>query len=817
MIPGDAERCLAIHVKRTVVRKSPVCLYAAVILLVLGNHGIAAQPPVPDLTQGGKKDDSHDWTLGPTGARGWVWGWQCQTTLARQILITEVATGSPADGVLQKSDVLLGVNGKPFDDDARLQYARTITAAEKKEGILRLIRWRDGRTENVEIKLAVMGAYGATAPYDCPKSKRILERGCQAIAKKGFRNNRGDVVVSIENDLKALALLASGMEEYRPLVAEYARVVAGHKPGGHVSWGYAYETLFLAEYALATKDEAVMPGLRRLAVDIARGQSGVGTWGHSFARPSDGILDGYGNMNQPGIVLTLAMAVAREAGVDDGVLGRAIDRSAGFLRWYVNKGAIPYGDHDPWPWHEDNGKCSSAAVLFDLLGDREATACFSRMGTAAYAERESGHTGNFFNMLWALPGVSRCGPLATGAYMKETDWYYDLARGWDGRFLYQDLPGEEGSYRGWDCTGAYLLAYALPLKRTILTGRKPCVVPALPRAEVDETIAAGRDFTIWTQKTCYDGRSTEALVAGLASWSPAVRKRSAQSLGRREGNLVPRLLDLLGGTDRNTRYGACEALGCLGPKADPAAGRVRALLAGRDPWLRILAAEALARMGPQERTASVPHLLRAVTVNDPADRRKRVEGALAEALFTPSPGKREPKSILSDSLEGVDRSLLYAAIGEILKNEDGRIRGLVAPVYKLLSPQDIAALLPDIVAAVRTPAPSGEMFAYGIRMAGLDLLARLRIREGMPLCVDIMNEWRWGRDFSRAANALAGYGGAARGMLPRLQKETREIVTKEGKKQLEALEKLITTIEADKDPKPVRSMSDFIKNPTEPK
>jgi len=797
------------------VRKSLMPLCVAAILLAFGNRGMAVQPPVPDLTQGGKKDDSHDWTLGPTGARGWVWGWQCQTTLARQILITDVAAGSPADGVLQKGDVLTGVDGKPFDDDARVQFARAITEAERDKGVLRLVRWRDGRTENVQIKLAMMGAYSATAPYDCPKSKRILEQGCQAIAKTGFKNSRGDISVCIENDLKALALLASGIEEYRPLVAAYARAVADSKPGGHISWGYGYETLFLAEYALATKDATIMPGLRRLSTDIAHGESGVGTWGHSFARPSDGILEGYGNMNQPGIALTLAMAVAREAGVDDGVLTRAIDRSAGFLRWYVNKGAIPYGDHDPWPWHEDNGKCSSAAVLFDLLGDREAAAYFSRMGTAGWAERETGHTGNFFNVLWALPGVSRSGPLATGAYMKQDDWYYDLARGWDGRFLYQGLAGESDNYVGWDCTGAYLLAYALPLKRTIVTGRKPTIVPALSRAAVDETIADGRDFTVWTQKTCYDGRTTEALLAGLSSWSPAVRKRSAQSLGRREGDFVPRLLEMLDGKDPNTRYGACEALGCLGPKADPAAKQLRALLADRDPWMRILAADAVARLGPEERTASVPALLHAVAINDPADRRKRVEGALAEALFTPSPGKRDPQGILSKSLEGVDRPLLYAAVKEILKNEDGRIRGLVAPMYKLFTPEDLAVLLPDIVAAVRKPAPSGEMFAYGIRMAGLELLARLRISEGMPLCVDVMNEARWGRDFNLPAGALARYGGAARDMLPRLQNETREIAKKEGQKQLDALEKCIADIEADKAPKPVRSMDEFIKNPTE--
>jgi len=129
---------------------------------------------------------------------------------------------------------------------------------------------------------------------------------------------------------------------FRPLVAEYAKAVAVCTPsqGGHKTWDYGYETLFLAEYVLATKDTGVMPGLTRLATDIARGASGVGTWGHSFARPTDGILDGYGCMNQPGIVLTLAMVAAREAGVKDPDLDRTIGKASQFLRWYVNKGAI---------------------------------------------------------------------------------------------------------------------------------------------------------------------------------------------------------------------------------------------------------------------------------------------------------------------------------------------------------------------------------------------------------------------------------------------------------------------------------------------
>ena len=37
---------------------------------------------------------------------------------------------------------------------------------------------------------------------------------------------------------------------------------------------------------------------------------------------------------------------------------------------------------------------------------------------------------------------------------------------------------EHHKYTNWDCTGAYLLAYALPLKSLYVTGKKPCSVPA---------------------------------------------------------------------------------------------------------------------------------------------------------------------------------------------------------------------------------------------------------------------------------------------------------------------------------------------------
>ena len=465
-------------------------------------------------------------------------------------------------------------------------------------------------------------------------------------------------------------------------------------------------------------------------------------------------------------------------------------------------------------------------MLFDLLGEREAAAFYSRMATAAYAERESGHTGNFFNILWALPGVSRCGPAATAAYLKETSWYYDLARGWDGRLEHVGFPGE-GSYAGWDCTGAYLLGCALPLKSLYLTGRKPGAAPVLSPAEVAETIAAGRGFTFQNaeRKDWYAERNTETLLAGLSSWSPAVRLRSSQALGLRDGDFLPPLLKLLESENPNSRYGVCEALAKLGPKADPAAPQVRALLNDKDPWLRMLAARTLAYLGPEVRTAAVPDLLRAALIKDPNDRRQRLVGEVAKALFAPMPGTNEPTPILAKSLDGVDRPLLYATLKEVLANEDGLIRGLASGIYPLLSAEDAKALMPEIVAATRKNAPSGEMFRMGIRWAGLDLLARFRIREGMGICVEMMNEFGWGCDQNQCVTPLKKYGGAAKEVIPQLREiilATRKAIKAEPwnaagwNKNILTIEQLIRDIEADKNPAPVLSIEEFTGKKSQP-
>lgn len=172
------------------MKLKPSKLWGLTALVVAGIHGVAcgAPPVVPDLTKGAKNEGFKEWNMGPTGIRGGAFCQGFDTSASRQILVGEVANGSPADGVLAAGDVILGVNGKLFDHDARRSLGEAITAAEEtnNKGQLKLVRWRAGAQQDVTLPLRVMGSYSETSPYDCDKAKKIVAEGCKAILKRGF-------------------------------------------------------------------------------------------------------------------------------------------------------------------------------------------------------------------------------------------------------------------------------------------------------------------------------------------------------------------------------------------------------------------------------------------------------------------------------------------------------------------------------------------------------------------------------------------------------------------------------------------------------
>jgi hypothetical protein len=182
--------------------------------------------------------------------------------------------------------------------------------------------------------------------------------------------------------------------------------------------------------------------------------------------------------------------------------------------------------------------------------------------------------------------------------------------------------------------------------------------------------------------------------------------------------------------------------------------------------LRIKAADALAAIGEAAMPA-LPGLLGMLaegpTKEDPRNMQQRY---LTFALFNQRGG------LIGKSLEGVDRELLYKAVRAGLQNEDGRARGSFVSVYDNLTHEEIKPLLPAILRAVSEPAPSGIMFADGIRMAGLRILVKHRVPEGIEACVEwvrTQNHWHSPDRTAELMQILLEYGPAAKSAIPELK------------------------------------------------
>ena len=766
----------------------------AVFTVALGISASAAAPLKlpPDLTLGETNgvDRKGTYNLGATGLRGWIYlkpathfdGLQGRTTApSRQILVTHVGAKSPADGVMQVDDVILGVGGKLFTDDARKSIAVAIQDAEKESnrGVLKLTRWRAGKTDEVQLKLRVMGAYTETAPYDCPKSKLIFEEVCQALAKESLPENWHGAI-------SGLALLAAGRAEDQPKLQAFARKLGPPtlklKAGGMGAWEGGYRTMFLCEYFLATGDQEVMPAIRELTLSLAKGQSMYGTFGHGYsALTPDGQLHGsippYGPVNQAGLPANLGIILGRKCGVKDPEVDAAIERASKFFGYFTDKGTIPYGEHEPYPFHDNNGKSAMSAVLFGLQSDRvKETQFFAKMAAAGFRNRECGHTGQGFSYVWGALGAIVGGPAAAAAFFKEASWHFDLVRRSDGSFTYdggeQYGPGKtddntyygRSGYSGLSPNATYVLTYALPLKKILITGRELKPATALTKKEVAEIVASGRFDT--DRKT----KSPAELVAAFGDWSPIVRGWAGEELAKRpEGkDMTPQLIAMAEGRDAHVAQGACEALGVLkSVEAQPVLVR---LLTHQDRWVRFKAAEALKRMGNGAKPALADMLKAVAQTREPlqpinwADPVQLTHGQLAAALFS---------GPMSDSLKTTDRELVYPAVRAIANNADGMARATLRGFFEnKLTLEDVQALAPDIFAAVKTPSPADTMFGNEIRMGGFKALTKYHFKEGIEAGVMLAKTQGGHGSESRTGEIMKhimSYGSAARSAVPGLK------------------------------------------------
>ena len=790
--------------------------------------------PVRDLRKEIDFERIGEFHLGPTGAMGWMHvSRNSMTAEARQILITKVEAGCPAEGVLQEGDLILGVNGKLFSEDARKALGRAIIGVESEKGggLLELIRWRQvegenprrGKEEKVVVKLPVLGTFSETTPYECQKSVRILDQAVARLLDQKDWGRFGD---------KALALLATGEKKYHPLVRDYLHEAKFAKPdleislddGGLVCWGYGYHNLLLTEYFLATGDEYVLPAIREYAVKISMGQSSAGTWGHGFAwkvtngGEIHGRLRGYGALNQAGLPCFLSLILSKKCGIEHPEIDAAIARASEFFECFVGHGSIGYGFHRPsLEIHANgsngmsgNGKNGIAAVAFRLLGNEKATHFFSRLTASLSNTMEYGHSGNSYSYFWDVLGANCGGPKLATAFLKEIDWYHALTRKPDGRFVYQALGGIYG--KGLlDPTAAQVLIASMPRRTLFLTGKEMGEKPLLNKQEISETIAAGK----WRLADPVS-MNIEELFSHLDCWSPMGREWIAKHLGTKEGNHTPRLIKLLKSEKAEARAGACSALGYQGEKVGAAVELLAKALTD-EPIVAIPASYALARIS-KPAAEVMPQILRAVLDRREGGEMRPIHQAMAFGLGY-NPGRVAPlyfDGLLpglaeeGNPLEGVDRKLLHPALAKLLKDPSGRTRGGAAYAFTHFTREDLAAMAQEVYDAITKPAPHYRMFSDDARQHALSLLSRYRIEEGISLTINSfdLTDWGSGMRLPHRWETLKSYGGSAKPYLSELRALRDNF--KEGSENRASLEEVIAIIENDQNTPVLESLHTLV-------
>ncbi len=699
--------------------------------------------------------------LGPTGLYG--------VTSPKNIKLTKVEKGSPADGKLKPGDVIVAAGGTAFKDQTRKQFADAIDRAETEaaKGILTLTL-ADGR--KVDLQLKVLGSYSDTAPIDCRKTDAIITQTADYLAKtRQFGGHNTHIGL--------LGLLATGEPKYIDVVREEIHAAAWAKPDLKLSldryqrtaWSWGYTNLLLGEYYLLTRDDFVLPAFKAYSVAIASGRDAAGLWGHGMATldlnrgQAHGRLPGYAVMNQSSLPCFLSLLLADKAGIKHPEIQAGIAQTHGFYTDFIGRGTLPYGVHNPNTGaFNNNGMSGLAAVAFAIHGNKEGAIFFSRMSAASHNTMESGHTGHFFNQMWTGPGANVAGPETTGAFFKETRWLHTLNRKWDGNFTYDCSEYPQGifSYRGLSDAGSHLLNYCLGRRKLLITGRDADPSLWLKGREIGETIA----LATLDVKTLGDAD----LLALFGHSMPKVRSDAVVTLRSRPHKLLDQVRAMVREGTRDQRLSAIGYFGyqCPPEQARAALADLTAVLRNpaADRGLRAAAAGSLAFLGE----AAYPcydDMLRIVADDEPDDPRGRIDEEVGSALVTLCPDPYAAGLVKN-------KALFYRAAGKLLAHRRAVGRTYGARMVAHMPIGDFHYVGDHLRHIIDDQDLTYHAYHnLGPQTESLAILANLGIEGGVEAVFQILDSplGKMGFKLRMLMNVLPKYGAAAKPYLPKLR------------------------------------------------
>ena len=737
--------------------KHPALLLASTLFLAANSHAFV------------EHKERH---LGPTGMFG--------VTSPKDIKIVKVEPGSPADGKIKPGDVLTAAGGIPFKGQTRKQLAAAIDKAEA-TGTLTLTR-KDGST--VDLTLPILGSYADTAPYDCPKTERIITRAADFIVQSKKFGREGFPIA-------LLGLLATGEPKYIEFVKQQVHAAKWASPDTKLSvdtyartaWNWAYTGIFLGEYYLLTKDKYVLPALEAYTVALAKGRDAGGLWGHGFASldlnkgQPHGRLPGYAQMNQTSLACFLAILLAEKSGIKHPEIQATIAQNNTYFSNFIGRGTLPYGVHNPnAKAFNNNGMSGLAALAFSIHDNQPGAEFFSRMAAASHQTMEQGHTGHYFNILWTGPGAGLCGPEVTSAFFRETKWLSIINRKWDGDFIFSHSEDAKPSYSYSNLSdaGSYLINHCIPRHALFITGRGASPSLHLKGEAAKDAIALA---TLDVKKL-----NDATLLEYFGHPMPKIRTEALWTLRARPHPHEPAIRAMIfKGSDLQRQsaigyYGyGCEKSVALTAKPD-----LLKLL--RDPAesieLRAAAASALSHLGADAHEI-FPDLLQLVLKEKPSDPLGRINETLGSALTTLAPDPYAAKLV-------TDKDLFYKAVDELLLHPraSGRTSGMM--LIANLPAEDFHRVGKEVAAVLADQNRSYHSYHnLEPREGALAIYARLGIEGGIEAAFDILKEetGKAGFKIRMLMEVLPKYGPAAKEHLPKI----REINAGKFAKQWQAM------------------------------
>ncbi len=320
---------------------------------------------------------------------------------------------------------------------------------------------------------------------------------------------------------------------------------------------------------------------------------------------------------------------------------------------------------------------------------------------------------------------------------------------------------------------AALMTYAMPRRQIFITGRNMSSIYHISNQEAESTKVAAS----------YDpgGRSSSQVMADLNTWSPVVRLRASEELGRRRSehaSLASTLRSRLLSRTGQERLGVCLALGRV--NGVNSASQIAAFLNHSEMRLRWMAAESLRYQSTSSQLTALNTMLdRAIqTRRNPLPLSQvnplRLDQARYSLLLFYRGGASGVPSVLwkNGGLSGVDKNRVYRAMNAVSTSPMGHARNTLGDLYDRMTKVEVQGAAESVVRLVEEAAPGDIMFGKSARIDGLAALERHNFAEGVPLVKVVVDDLRatdtWGRGLKIADHLkfLRDYAGSSNTVNP---------------------------------------------------